>query len=435
MNGDRDGGEAQGDMSEPKRRFFSGDTLQQALVQAANHFRLQPEEVAYQTIDKRHGFTKVRRKVLIEVDPEAPRRPAGAVGGPAPRPTAGAPAAAGPAAGGAPVRAPHASAPAPPMPPAGDEQAEPPYGWRSDAAPGAHPGRDAGGGGSRSAGGEAESGAPRSVADVTPLRGERPGDAPLGARRRETHDAHEASGASARQDHGGLGGRRREASRGGHGAHRGGGDRGDRRGGERGGDRGRPRWPSGAFPRERPAALGSDAGGEAASGEDLVALPEKPRSVAERYPQAEGTQAEAAARGVELLLRIAGLDLTPRIYRGEERLEIDLLGGDTDWCFADDGELLMAIEHLLPRIIRSLSGEAVLCRVDCDNFHEIREERLRSLAQKVADEVRQRGRARTLVPMNPADRRIIHVTLADDPAVVTESEGDGYFKRVTVRPV
>ena len=83
----------------------------------------------------------------------------------------------------------------------------------------------------------------------------------------------------------------------------------------------------------------------------------------------------------------------------------------------------MAIEHLLPRIIRSLSGEAVLCRVDCDNFHEIREERLRSLAQKAADEVRQRGRSRTLVPMNPADRRIIHVTLADDPAVAVARQG------------
>jgi spoIIIJ-associated protein len=165
-----------------------------------------------------------------------------------------------------------------------------------------------------------------------------------------------------------------------------------------------------------------------------VALPERPRNAGERYPLAEGSQAEAAAKGIGLLLQIAGLNLTPRIYQGEERLEIDLQGSDSDWCFADDGELLMAIEHLLPRIIRSLSGEAVLCRVDCDNFHEIREERLRSLAQKVADEVRQRGRPRTLVPMNPADRRIVHVTLADDPAVATESEGEGYFKRITVRP-
>src|SRR5215470_5293149 len=103
-------------MSEPKRRFFSGDSLQQALVQAANHFHLQPEEIAYHTIEKRHGFVKVRRKVVIEVDPDAPKKepaapdaevPAAAAVVPAPRAPAdaGAPTAPGsgrrPAAGGA----------------------------------------------------------------------------------------------------------------------------------------------------------------------------------------------------------------------------------------------------------------------------------------------------------------------------------------------
>ncbi len=60
-------------MNDPKRRFFSGDTLKQALIQAANHYHLAPEEIAYRTIEKRHGFLKARRKVMIEVDPEAPR--------------------------------------------------------------------------------------------------------------------------------------------------------------------------------------------------------------------------------------------------------------------------------------------------------------------------------------------------------------------------
>ncbi len=144
--------------------------------------------------------------------------------------------------------------------------------------------------------------------------------------------------------------------------------------------------------------------------------------------------ADAAAKGAQLLVRLAGLDLAPRVFQGEERLEVELVGEDVDWCFADDGEFLMSVEHLLPRIIRTLSGEMVAVRVDCDNFHEIREERLRSLAQQVAEEVRRGGKARVLEPMNPGDRRIIHTTLADDPNVATESEGDGYFKRIMVRP-
>jgi spoIIIJ-associated protein len=302
--------ESESQAGSAKRRFFSGDSLQQALVQAANHFHIAPEEIAYQALDKRHGFLKARHKVMIEVDPNAPRRAT-----PAPR-----------------------AQPVPPLRPSAAAQAP----------------KDA------------------------------PSEAPAEA----------------------------------------------------------PAVPESARPESRPPAPPERRSAPIAppsvlraGAEGLVTLPERPRGASERYPLAEGPAADAAAKSIELLVRLSGLELTARILQGEDRLEIDLAGGDIDWCFADDGELLLSFEHLLPRMIRTMSGQSVLCRVDCDNFHEIREERLRSLAQHAADEVRLKGRPRTLPPMNPADRRIVHMTLADDPAVATESEGDGYFKRVTVRPV
>lgn len=343
-------------MNEPKRRFFSGDTLQQALIQAANHFHLAPEEISYRSIEKRHGFLKTRRKVLIEVDPEAPRR---APGTPPPPPAPARPVAAAP------------PSPAPSSPPAREARPE-----RRDEAPE----RD---------------------------RGPRPD----------------------RGDHRGERGER--------------GDRGrDRDRGDRRGRIDRPRPPQREAERaereERPERVErfeeEPATRSRINPDGLVALPDMPRRPSERYPEATGPVAAAAARSMELLLRIAGLELTPRILQGEDRLEVDLSGADVDWCFADDGELVVSVEHLLPRMIRSLAGEAPLVRVDCDNFQEIREERLRSLAQEVAEEVRRKGRPRTLEPMNPADRRIVHITLADDPGVVSESSGDGYFKRVTIRP-
>src|SRR5436190_23282224 len=75
-------------MNDPKRRFFSGDSLQQALVQAANHYNLPPEEIAYRSLEKRHGFLKVRRKVVIEVNPDAPKREKAAPIPPPPPPPA-----------------------------------------------------------------------------------------------------------------------------------------------------------------------------------------------------------------------------------------------------------------------------------------------------------------------------------------------------------
>jgi spoIIIJ-associated protein len=376
-------------MSEPKRRFFSGDSLQQALVQAANHFNLPPEEIAYRSIEKKHGFTKTRRKVMIEVNPDAPRRDKNA-----PPPAV--------------LAAPPAPTPAvPPVP-----------------APAAH---------AQELARDPETRERRP--EMRPVQ-DRPLNGGSGPERRDPAPRSDRREGGLRSDRGTRGGDNRPRGRRDDRGDRGG-DRGRSRGGERsareGGPResrertqGAPRLPYVEEPRRREPGI-LEAGG-------LVTLPDTPRRVSERFPPAEGQQAEAAGKAAELLLRIAGLDLSPRVLQGEDRLELDLSGNDVDWCFADDGEIVLAMEHLLPRLIRSLSGEAALVRVDCDNFQEIREERLRSLAQRMAEEVRRFGKPRTLEPMNPADRRIVHVTLADDPHVVTESEGDGYFKRVMIRP-
>ncbi len=63
-------------MSAP-RRFFSGNSLAQAMMAATRHYGLPPEQLAYAIHEKRHGFVRRTRNVVIEVDPAAPRRAAG----------------------------------------------------------------------------------------------------------------------------------------------------------------------------------------------------------------------------------------------------------------------------------------------------------------------------------------------------------------------
>ena len=155
-------------------------------------------------------------------------------------------------------------------------------------------------------------------------------------------------------------------------------------------------------------------------------------------PAFSGDRLEAAEESIRQLLELGGLDLkaevSEREHEGELRLEVELNGADEDLLLDDRGRILMSIQHLLPRLMRGLTGESMPCRVDCDNFHEIRAEQLRHLAQRVAAEVRDSERSQMLEPMAPDERRIVHLTLADDPAVETASQGNGLFKRVQVRP-
>ena len=57
-----------------ERQFFSGNTLEQAVLAAARYYELDPDSVAYKVREKKHGFVNVRRRVVIEVDPSAPER-------------------------------------------------------------------------------------------------------------------------------------------------------------------------------------------------------------------------------------------------------------------------------------------------------------------------------------------------------------------------
>ena len=134
------------------------------------------------------------------------------------------------------------------------------------------------------------------------------------------------------------------------------------------------------------------------------------------------------------LLELASVRLDAEVFPGEEGLEFELQGEDSDLVAEEEGQVIRALEHLLPRLMQSDLGRIVPCRVDCENFQALREERLRARAQQTAEEVRRRGQSKTLEPMHPADRRIVHLTLVPDASVTTESVGRGYFRRVSVRP-
>ena len=72
--------------------------------------------------------------------------------------------------------------------------------------------------------------------------------------------------------------------------------------------------------------------------------------------------------------------------------------------------------------------------VDVDGYKARREETLRALAKRMADQVRETERIATLEPMPAYERRIVHITLRDDPDVYTESTGEGEGRKVQIFP-
>ena len=99
------------------------------------------------------------------------------------------------------------------------------------------------------------------------------------------------------------------------------------------------------------------------------------------------------------------------------------------------GETLGALQYLLNVITRHHYGEANhVFAVDVEGYKRRRERSLVEMARRVAAEVRDTGDVITLEPMKPAERRIVHLALSEEPGVTTESVGSGNERQVEVLP-
>jgi spoIIIJ-associated protein len=98
------------------------------------------------------------------------------------------------------------------------------------------------------------------------------------------------------------------------------------------------------------------------------------------------------------------------------------------------GETLDAFEYLLNRMItRGDENEAHLL-IDASGYRERRQQNLESLALRLGEQAKRRRKTVTLSPLNPRDRRIVHLTLEGDPLVNTQSMGRGFLRRLSIVP-
>jgi spoIIIJ-associated protein len=113
---------------------------------------------------------------------------------------------------------------------------------------------------------------------------------------------------------------------------------------------------------------------------------------------------------------------------------LDVDGDDLGLLIGRRGQTLSSLQYLLNLMVSKQTSKKVAFGVDVDGYRRRREETLVSLANRTASRVRGTGRSVTLEPMPPNERRIIHITLQDDPNVMTVSIGEGEGRKVAITP-
>jgi spoIIIJ-associated protein len=146
------------------------------------------------------------------------------------------------------------------------------------------------------------------------------------------------------------------------------------------------------------------------------------------------TPLEHARSILDSMLGYLGFTVTIKESEGPEGPTLQILTEDGDALIGRRGETLEDIQYLVNRILNRHITDAPRIRVDVEYYRSMREDNLIEHARQAADRVRAFGLPIELDPMNSYYRRIVHGLFADDPQIMSVSEGGEHrFKRMMLK--
>jgi spoIIIJ-associated protein len=134
---------------------------------------------------------------------------------------------------------------------------------------------------------------------------------------------------------------------------------------------------------------------------------------------------------VRTVVSAMGADLTASIEETPEATRINLDGEDGGVLIRRGGEGLQALQHLVATAFRRQLGDDNRIVVDCNNYRRDKDAELQRMAHFLADKAKS-GTPQEMGPLNPYERRIVHLAIAEDPGVSSESIGDAFMKTVII---
>ena len=136
---------------------------------------------------------------------------------------------------------------------------------------------------------------------------------------------------------------------------------------------------------------------------------------------------------IEKIISFFDANSSVDLSENEDTLRVNIRMDDAGFLIGANGDNLRELEFLLRTILqRQNYGKRIF--LDINNYRRLREDNLKDLAKEIANKVTLTKKAHALPPMNAYERRIIHMELATNPDIATESEGEGPDRHLIVKP-
>lgn len=152
-------------------------------------------------------------------------------------------------------------------------------------------------------------------------------------------------------------------------------------------------------------------------------------------------QIDAIADAATVTIKeVVGYILTEEIdveeYEGDEgELILDIIGENLGALIGRHGRTADSLQILVTAIAARKSSVHYPITVDVEGYKHRRKQKIVEIAHRSASRAQQSGRPVSMRPMNPAERRQVHIALREMTNVTTSSEGSGSYRHVVILPV
>ncbi|HWP57089.1 MAG TPA: RNA-binding cell elongation regulator Jag/EloR [Candidatus Acidoferrales bacterium] len=161
---------------------------------------------------------------------------------------------------------------------------------------------------------------------------------------------------------------------------------------------------------------------------------------AAKEPLSEDQKAALGEKGRAVLaeiLRLMGLEATVETQKGEaaDEIVLNVRGPYGGLLIGRRGQTLQALQYVVGRIVaKQEKGAGIRFVVDTEQYRERHRKKLEDTALRLGETAKRERRTIALDNLSARDRRIIHLTLEDDPWLTTRSQGQGPYRRLLIIP-
>ena len=131
-------------------------------------------------------------------------------------------------------------------------------------------------------------------------------------------------------------------------------------------------------------------------------------------------------------LTAMGLPLEIEITEDPDSVRIELSGDGGEHLLRRRGEALDALQHVVNTAFRRQLKDERSFVVDCLGYRKAKDAELKQMARFMMERAKSSGTPQEMGPLNPYARRLVHLTVAEDPQMASESIGDAFLKTVII---